>query len=105
MPRPVLSESKCQRNPFVELLETRQLLANVTPGFTDSTFVSGLTRPTAVSFAPDGRIFVSEQGGKLRIVKNGTLLPTPAIKLAVSQAGERGLQSVAFDPDFAALFR
>jgi glucose/arabinose dehydrogenase len=101
MPRPVLSESNRSAKPLLEALEARQLLANVTAGFTDSTYVSGLTRPTAMTFAPDGRLFVSEQDGKIRIVKNGTLLPTPALKLAVSKAGERGVQSTAFDPDFA----
>src|SRR5437763_14022345 len=100
MTRPVLSESKTHAKPFVEALETRQLLANVTAGFTDSTYVSGLTRPTAMTFAPDGRLFVSEQDGKIRIVKNGMLLPTPALRLAVSKAGERGVQSTAFDPYF-----
>ena len=38
---------------------------------------SGLSSPTAMQFAPDGRLFVAEQGGRLRVIKNGALLPTP----------------------------
>ena len=31
----------------------------------------GLSAPTAMQFAPDGRLFVCEQGGRLRVIKNG----------------------------------
>src|SRR5438874_2278810 len=53
------SDSKSRAKATLEALEPRQLLANVTAGFTDSVFASGLTRPTAMTFAPDGRIYVS----------------------------------------------
>ncbi|HTL97428.1 MAG TPA: PQQ-dependent sugar dehydrogenase, partial [Holophagaceae bacterium] len=62
---------------------------------------SGLSSPTAMAFAPDGRLFVSEQGGNLRVVKNGTLLSAPFLHVGVSTTGERGLLGVAFDPSFA----
>lgn len=88
--------------PVVESLESRRLLAaNVNTGFTDTTYVSGLTRPTHMTFAPDGRIIVSEQDGKIRIVKNGQLLSGYALKLGVSKAGERGVMGTALDPNFA----
>ena len=51
--------------------------------------------------APDGRMFVTQQGGQLRIVKNGALLGTPFVTLAVDPNGERGLLGVALHPDFA----
>ena len=54
-----------------------------------------------MQFAPDGRLFVCEQGGRLRVIKNGALLPTPFLTLTVSSSGERGLLGVAFDPAFA----
>jgi glucose/arabinose dehydrogenase len=49
------------------------------------------------------RLFVVEQGGLIRIVKNGGLLGTPFLDLtgAVSSGGERGLLSLAFDPKYA----
>src|SRR5436190_10527066 len=70
-------------------------------GFTTSTVASGLSEPTLMSFAPDGRIFVSEKAGRLRIIKNGALLSTPFMTLSVSTDGERGLLGTAFDPNFA----
>jgi glucose/arabinose dehydrogenase len=54
-----------------------------------------------MQFAPDGRLFVCEQGGRLRVIENGVLLTAPFLTLTVSSAGERGLLGVAFDPNFA----
>ena len=75
--------------------------AEVPAGFTDSIVAGGLDSPTAMEIAPDGRIFVSEQTGALRVIKNGALLATPFVTLSVNSSGERGLLGVAFDPDFA----
>jgi glucose/arabinose dehydrogenase len=54
-----------------------------------------------MQFAPDGRLFVCEQGGRLRVIKEGALLPAPFVTLSVNALGERGLLGVAFDPAFA----
>ena len=70
-------------------------------GFTEALVASGLASPTAMQFAPDGRLFVAEQGGRLRVIANDVLLPTPFVTLTVSSSGERGLLGVAFDPAFA----
>jgi glucose/arabinose dehydrogenase len=71
-------------------------------GFTrNEGWVSGLTNATAFAQAPDGRLFVAEQGGTLRVVKNGALLATPFVSIAVDSAGERGLVGVALSPNFA----
>lgn len=56
---------------------------------------------TTMALAPDGRIFVAEQGGRLRIIKNGQLLSTPFLTVAVTSSNERGLLGVTFDPGFA----
>jgi glucose/arabinose dehydrogenase len=69
--------------------------------FQDTKFVGGLNAPTAMDFAPDGRLFVCEKGGRLMIVKNGALLGTPFLSVSVNSLGERGLLGVAFDPNFA----
>lgn len=74
--------------------------ATVPAGFTDAVVAGGLSNPTAMALAPDGRIFVCEQGGALRVIKNGALLPTPFLTVTVNSAGERGLLGVAFDPNF-----
>jgi glucose/arabinose dehydrogenase len=75
--------------------------ATLPAGFSESVVASGLSSPTAIEFAPDGRLFICEQGGRLRVVKNGALLPTPFVTLTVSSIGERGLLGVAFDPQFS----
>jgi glucose/arabinose dehydrogenase len=75
--------------------------ATVPSGFAESLVASGLSSPTAMQFAPDGRLFVCEQGGRLRVIKNGALLPDPFLTVTVNRAGERGLLGVAFDPNFA----
>lgn len=74
----------------------------VPSGFSNARVVSGLDSPTAMEFAPDGRIFVSEQAGKLRVIQKGKLLSTPFINLtnSIDSDGERGLLGIAFDPDF-----
>ena len=70
-------------------------------GFDEFQVMSGFRDPTTVAVAPGGRIFVSEQGGTIRIVKNGVLLPTPFLQLSnIGEQGEQGLQSIAFDPGF-----
>lgn len=56
--------------------------------------------PTSMAKAPDGRIFVTEKAGKIKIVKNGAVLPTPFLQLTVNQTNERGISSIAIDPDF-----
>ncbi len=62
---------------------------------------AGLNAPTAMAFAPDGRLFVCEQAGRLRVIKDGVLLAAAFVTLTVNSSGERGLLGVAFDPDFA----
>ncbi|HYY57054.1 MAG TPA: hypothetical protein VE842_06945, partial [Pyrinomonadaceae bacterium] len=51
--------------------------ATLPAGFTETQVASGLSSPTAMAFAPDGRLFVCEQGGRLRVIKNGVLLSNP----------------------------
>lgn len=74
---------------------------NYPTAFTQVLVANGISRPTALAFAPDGRLFVCEQGGNLRVVKNNALLSTPFVQLSVNSSGERGLLGVAVDPDFA----
>ena len=74
---------------------------NFPNGFNQVLVANGIAKPTVMAFAPDGRLFVAQQTGELRIIKNGVLLPQPFISLSVSSAGERGLLGIAFDPAFA----
>ena len=77
--------------------------ATLPAGFTEAQVGSNVgSSPTAMAFAPDGRLFVCLQGGQLRVIKNGALLAAPFITLTVTSDGERGLLGVAFDPNFSA---
>jgi glucose/arabinose dehydrogenase len=68
--------------------------------------VTGVTRPVDLLQSPipgDGRLFVVQQNGQIRIVENGVLLATPFLNLAgtVSASGnERGLLGMAFHPNY-----
>jgi glucose/arabinose dehydrogenase len=71
-------------------------------GFTrNESWITGLSAATALAQAPDGRLFVAQQGGALRVVKNGALLAAPFITLAVDSTVERGLIGVTLHPNFA----
>jgi glucose/arabinose dehydrogenase len=60
--------------------------ATLPAGFTESLVASGLNHPTAMQFAPDGRLFVCEQGGRLRVIRNGSLLSMPFLTVTASIA-------------------
>ena len=63
---------------------------------------TNLEIPWALAFAEDGRLFVTERPGRLRIIENGRLRPEPALMLTnVFTEGEAGLLGVALDPGFA----
>ena len=74
--------------------------SSLPPGFTETQF-SGIASPTAIAVANDGRAFVAQQGGQLRVIKNGALLSTPFMTLTVDSTNERGLIGVVLDPNFA----
>lgn len=77
------------------------------PGLTlkvDPFISSGLSSPVFLTQPlNDGRIFVVEQPGRIRVVKDGVLQTTPFLDIAsrVLSGGERGLLSVAFHPQYA----
>ncbi len=70
----------------------------------------GLSLPVFVTNAGDGsnRLFIVQQGGQVRIFKNGSLLPTPFLNIAGSVPnftgvnGEQGLLCLVFDPNYSA---
>jgi len=67
-------------------------------------FVDGLTAPLAIVNAGDGtnRLFVAEQGGQIRIIRDGRPVATPYLDISdeITTGGERGLLGVAFHPDY-----
>jgi glucose/arabinose dehydrogenase len=73
----------------------------VPTGFTDTVFAR-VPAPTALAATPDGRKLVTEQSGRLRVIKFGFLLATPALDISAKVCAniERGLLGVAVDPHF-----
>ncbi|MDD4858681.1 MAG: PQQ-dependent sugar dehydrogenase [Dehalococcoidales bacterium] len=72
-----------------------------TPVINVTTVVENLEVPWAIEFAPDGRIFVTERPGAIRIIKDNKLQPEPWLTLDVARTGEGGLLGLALDPAFA----
>jgi glucose/arabinose dehydrogenase len=77
-------------------------LGHLAVGF--DTIVDGLRSPLSITNAGDGtgRLFVAEQGGRIRIVHDGKLVEKPFLDISdrISSGGERGLLGVAFHPKF-----
>jgi glucose/arabinose dehydrogenase len=72
-------------------------------GLALETVAQGLEDPLYLTApAGDSRLFVVEQAGRIRIIKDGRLLPRPFLDLTdrVRSGGERGLLSVAFHPRY-----
>jgi len=74
------------------------------PGFSEVTMVSGFTSPVDMAYAPDGRIFVAEKSGRVRVVQNGVLRSAPVLDLRskVNAFSDRGMLGIEVDKDFAA---
>lgn len=85
----------CGGNP------TRLPAAAPTPGVRLDTVASGLRVPWDLAFAPDGRIFVTERPGHIRVIRDGALQAGPWATLEVERRSEMGLMGIALSPDFA----
>jgi glucose/arabinose dehydrogenase len=88
---------------WVEGLEGRLLLAaTLPPGFSYTKYVSiPVAEADSMVFAPGNRIYYTEKGGAVRVVKNGQLLPNPLVRVATDGYAERGLECIELDPHFA----
>ncbi|GBC81641.1 Aldose sugar dehydrogenase YliI [bacterium HR10] len=62
---------------------------------------SGLQIPWAIDFAPDGRLFLTERPGRIRVIRDGELQSEPWAQIPVAHEGEGGLLGLALDPNFA----
>ena len=69
-----------------------------------SPFVTGFTAPVDLVAARDGsgRLYVVQQTGQIRIIRNGVALPTPFLDIAakIVSGGEQGLLGLAFHPNY-----
>jgi glucose/arabinose dehydrogenase len=88
-------------------LTVAALLLAAHPAFaqlSSTTYVSSLTNPVGFVQDPSNPSlqYVIQQGGIIRVVQNGSLLPTPFVNLstAIASGGERGLLGLAFPPNY-----
>ena len=86
----------------VLLLTQQRAIAQTFPAnFAGVQLATGLD-PVGIDIAPDGRIFLTEKSGKVRLVKNGALLSTPFVTIPnIDNYNERGLQGIVLDPNFS----
>jgi glucose/arabinose dehydrogenase len=74
--------------------------AQLPTGFIKYEIAGGLN-PTDMALSPDGRVFITEKDGLVRIVQNGVLLPDPFVILQeVESFNEQGLGHIALHPGF-----
>ena len=99
----ILLFSVCRMMPLTLLIAAASVVnAQTYPAnFSQVSVATGISNPTVLAFAPDGRIFVAQQNGVLLVIKNGVKLSTPAIQLTVNSSGERGLIGIALHPGFS----
>jgi glucose/arabinose dehydrogenase len=90
--------------PATPLVPNRPAQAATLPtGFEESIVISGLTQPTVVQFAGDGRVFVGEKSGLIKVFDNLTdTTPTvfADLRTNVHNFWDRGLLGMALDPSF-----
>ena len=85
---------------------TRTSVASVVPtGFSEMVVVSGLTEPTAAAFAADGRVFVGEKSGLIKVFDSlSDTSPTifADLRTQVHNFVDRGMLGLTLDPQFPA---
>ncbi len=82
-------------------LDAQELYRSALHDYRVVTVVDGLVRPWSMAWTPEGDMLVTEKPGRLRIVRNGKLLPDPVPGVpAVDDRGQGGLLDVVLHPDF-----
>lgn len=69
-------------------------------GFANKLISNELISPTSLDVAPDGRIFVTEKNGKIKIIENGKILSKSFVHIEVDGEGERGISGILLDKAF-----
>jgi glucose/arabinose dehydrogenase len=82
-----------------------RIVGGLRSGFTETVIADSLDSPVSMVLAADGRVFVCEQPGRLRIVRAGHLLRRPFVTVPTRAVEEEGLLGVALDPAFARTHR
>lgn len=92
---PAANLSTVTSPPVVSAVETAQ-------GVRQTTLIEGLERPWSMAWLPDGTLLITEKAGRLRLVRDGVLEPTPIAGVPeVMSSGQGGLMEIAIHPRFA----
>jgi len=75
-------------------------LSNLTNSSGVEIIAEGLQAPRSIDISKDGRIFVSEKRGSIRVVDNGTLLTEPVGDIKAENIGDAGLLGLTLHPNF-----
>jgi glucose/arabinose dehydrogenase len=86
---------------FIACGPTPSRLAAAPADFTFDVIARALDTPWAIDFAGDGRAFISERSGAIRVIENGELRSEPWMTLDVARTSEAGLLGLALDPQFS----
>ena len=96
-----LARTRCHRWPRADSPSRASL--SLPAGFHDNVAFSGLSFPTAVRFAPDGRVFVAEKSGLIKVFDSSPTRrrpSSPTSRTEVDNYWDRGLLGLALDPNF-----
>ena len=75
-------------------------LSNLTNTSGVEIIAEGLQAPRSIDISKDGRIFISEKRGSIRVVDNGTLLTEPVGDIKAENIGDAGLLGLTLHPNF-----
>ncbi len=78
-----------------------RFVSRLAPGLVETVVADSLDSPVSLALAPDGRAFVCEQAGRVRVIRDGRLLRRPFVTVPAHAEVEEGLLGVAVAPDFA----
>ena len=103
--RQILNTSHRPRTRLkMEQLEDRTTPATLPTGFTETAVAAGLSSATAMEIAPNGDLWVLEQGGAVKRFRAGSTTADVVASMAsvgLRSEGERGVLGIAFDPNYA----
>ncbi|WP_081990514.1 PQQ-dependent sugar dehydrogenase [Sporocytophaga myxococcoides] len=85
---------------FIQLVIMKSVFSSdLPPGFIEQEIATGLN-PVSITKGLNNTIYITEKNGKVRVVQNDVLLPSPLLDVEVNDFNERGLISIALHPDF-----
>lgn len=101
-PAPTATASPTQAVSPTGTVQGETAQGGTVQGYRQTTVVEGLERPWGMAWLPDGTMLITEKAGRLRLLRNGVLEPTPIAGVPeVMSAGQGGLLDVSLHPRFA----